>query len=485
MQRLLRLTVIAGVVWLVATGLAVAAPVTPPFDDLEDWAGTYFKGKKLGFSHSKVRKSANHFDVHTLTYMHLDLGGQAQITSFTQETKLNSNLGLSSFSLVQEISGNRQKVEGRVEGGVLILTLTSPGYSKEKRLPFAPDVLPSATYLLNILKDGLEVGVKKQLPLFVEPFQSFVPLEYEIVRREKTLFAGTMVEAFVIVQKVGGIASTLWVADSGQVIREVSTQGFESHNEPEAEARALPDGAISVGSFITLSRVKPQHPIRRPDAVRQLKLRIMPISSPNAIPQDRRQRALKVEKLGEEAYSTVLEIRSEPQDPKAKALLPISGGEAREYLQDAQEIQSEHPQIRALARELAKGEKDAWIVARRINEWVFKNIKKEMVDTATALDTLRERRGECQSHTNLFTAVARAAGIPTRIVNGLVYSEELDGFGFHAWPEVFVGEWRALDPTLGQTAVDATHIKLSQGDQTMQFKVMEFVGKIGIEVIEK
>ena len=108
------------------------------------------------------------------------------------------------------------------------------------------------------------------------------------------------------------------------------------------------------------------------------------------------------------------------------------------------------------------------------------NLKKEMIDTVTALDALLEKRGECQSHTYLFAALARASGIPTRVVNGLVYSREYEGFLYHAWPEVFVGEWKAMDPTFGQDRVDATHIKLTENPNESPFHLMEFVGKITI-----
>ena len=149
-------------------------------------------------------------------------------------------------------------------------------------------------------------------------------------------------------------------------------------------------------------------------------------------------------------------------------------------MEETAEVQSHHPMIRALARELSKEGQNKWQLARDINLWVHLNLEKEMVDTVTALDALYERRGECQSHTFLFTALARASGIPTRIVNGLVYSKEYEGFLYHAWPEVFVGEWRALDPTFGQDQVDATHIKLTEASSESPFRLMEFVGKIGI-----
>ena len=52
----------------------------------------------------------------------------------------------------------------------------------------------------------------------------------------------------------------------------------------------------------------------------------------------------------------------------------------------------------------------------------------------------------------------------------------------HAWPEVFVGQWRALDPMLGQDHVDATHIKLTENDHENPFKLMAFIGQLGIEI---
>ena len=149
-------------------------------------------------------------------------------------------------------------------------------------------------------------------------------------------------------------------------------------------------------------------------------------------------------------------------------------------MEETAEVQSHHPMIRALARELSADSKSKWQLAKDINLWVHLNLKKEMVDTVTALDALLERRGECQSHTFLFTALARASGIPTRIVNGLVYSKEYEGFLYHAWPEVFVGEWRAMDPTFGQDRADATHIKLTKNSDENPFRMMEFVGKVSI-----
>ncbi|NIP99305.1 MAG: transglutaminase domain-containing protein, partial [Nitrospinaceae bacterium] len=53
------------------------------------------------------------------------------------------------------------------------------------------------------------------------------------------------------------------------------------------------------------------------------------------------------------------------------------------------------------------GTTDAWDAARRINQWVYNNLEKALVDSVSALDALHARKGECQSHTYLFAALAR------------------------------------------------------------------------------
>ena len=178
-------------------------------------------------------------------------------------------------------------------------------------------------------------------------------------------------------------------------------------------------------------------------------------------------------------------IEREPKVPARKVSLPVPTSRYKDFLKDAPEIQVQHPMIRKLAQNLTRGQTDAWQAAKVISSWVYDNLDKVLVDSFTALDALHDRRGECQSHTNLFTALARSAGIPTKVVNGLVYSQEFKGFLYHAWPEVWVGEWRALDPTLGQHYVDATHIKLSEGNYAGAIKLMEFIGQVNIELLEQ
>ena len=467
------------VLW-VFCGSVTAQPLFQGSGEREDWMGTYFQGKKLGFTRVQTRWSLQGIEVDSTVFFQIRSKSIDQSTTINQKTRLGPDFKLRSFSLLQEITGHRQQVEGRVEGNRLIYRIKSRGFDKEKSIEFPPGTLPSSTFLLNLLADGLKVGQKGTLSLFLEPFQMLVDLEYEVLRKDNLEYEGKSVETFAIKQKIEGIETTLWVAGDGSVIKETTNQGFASFKESAEVAQKL-DEPLTVSSMITMSLVKPDQPIDRSERVREIIFYLQPLRSPDLVPQDQRQKILKAEQLPNGLYRATLQVKTEPKRIASLSRWPGESTQDPKYLEDSAQVQARHPMIRALARDLTGDKRNVWQVAKDINRWVHQNLAKELVDTVTALDALHERRGECQSHTYLFTALARAVGIPTRIVNGLVYSQEYSGFLYHAWPEVYVGEWRALDPTFGQDVVDATHIKLTEGTEEGSFRLMEFVGKLKID----
>ncbi len=460
-----------------------AQPVSLPFEEREDWMATYFKGQKLGFSYSRLSREGESLVVTSRVYFRLQAEGQDHVTTFSQETRLGSDLSLQHFSLLQEIMGNRQSVEGKVQDGQLLLHVQGTGYDKEQVLPLPPRLASSTSFLLNLHRDGFQVGKKGTLPVLMEPFQLLADLEYEILRRETIPYQDRPVETYVIHTRMYGVESTLWVTEDAVVIRELTPQGFESRKETKQAAQNMGE-VLSVSNLITLSIVKPERSISLPEERKQMKLKLSQIRSPDIIPQDHRQKILGSQQAEDGSYSSTLLISTEPTAVAQPTGLPVPSFEDPELLEESAEVQAKHPMIQTLARELVTGTTDAWDAARRINQWVYNNLEKALVDSVSALDALHARKGECQSHTYLFAALARAAGIPTKIVNGLVYSPQYQGFLYHSWPEVYVGEWRALDPTFGQNHVDATHIKLAEGQKAGTIRIMEFIGRVQIELIE-
>ena len=114
--------------------------------------------------------------------------------------------------------------------------------------------------------------------------------------------------------------------------------------------------------------------------------------------------------------------------------------------------------------------------------------KKPTVSLPSAVEVLRTRVGDCNEHTALFVALARAAGIPARISVGLVSVRS--AFYYHAWPEIYVDEgkgrglWLPVDPTLNQFPADATHLRLARGGLDKQVAILPLIGRVKMTILD-
>jgi hypothetical protein len=112
-------------------------------------------------------------------------------------------------------------------------------------------------------------------------------------------------------------------------------------------------------------------------------------------------------------------------------------------------IQTTDPKIREWSSRIAKGDSDVE-KAEAINRWVYESLAKSpTLSLPSATEILEQRVGDCNEHAVLFTALARAASIPTRIATGLTYTS--GQFYYHAWPEVFVKDGSPSTPRSGSS----------------------------------
>jgi transglutaminase-like putative cysteine protease len=97
--------------------------------------------------------------------------------------------------------------------------------------------------------------------------------------------------------------------------------------------------------------------------------------------------------------------------------------------------------------------------------------------------------GDCNEHTALYVAMARALGIPSRIAVGLVSVR--GAFYYHAWPEVYLeegkgrGMWLPVDPTLNEFPADGTHVRLARGGLEKQAVILPLIGRLKITILEQ
>ena len=145
-------------------------------------------------------------------------------------------------------------------------------------------------------------------------------------------------------------------------------------------------------------------------------------------------------------------------------------------------LQSDAPEIRALAQRLRGDDTDPRVVAERLNRWVHDSLRKTITfGLPNASQVLAVRSGDCNEHTQLYLALARALGIPARAAVGLAYVR--GKFYYHAWPEVFLGDWVAVDPTFGEFPADAAHLRFVTGGLDRQVELLRLIGTLKVDVV--
>lgn len=153
-------------------------------------------------------------------------------------------------------------------------------------------------------------------------------------------------------------------------------------------------------------------------------------------------------------------IRTDDQGRVSRPILGEIGSPVNSELADQDlllspsfSIQSDDPEIIALALKITAGLDIDYDKARAIHDWVAHNIsydeelhqaidKGEASEPITALGTLHAGKSVCEGYSKLTAALHRAVGIPAKYVIGSNYSEN------HAWNEVLVDKrWILVEAT--------------------------------------
>ena len=138
---------------------------------------------------------------------------------------------------------------------------------------------------------------------------------------------------------------------------------------------------------------------------------------------------------------------------------PSVSADPRLYLGSDDVVESDHPAVRALGRDLRREHPSDVDFARAAFEWVRDTIAHayDVQDhrvTLTASEVLREQVGLCYAKAHLLTAVLRSQGVPTALCYQRLSDD--DGHVVHGLVAVHLeGGWHRQDPRGNKPGVDA------------------------------
>jgi hypothetical protein len=451
--------------------------------------------RQIGFASSTIDTAEAAITVSDYFVADLPVGGRARRATARTNVTLSRALRVRNFDLAVETEAAPLRAAGQIIGdSVLLLTIATGAERPDtQRVALSgPILLPTLLPLAVALGEKPKVGKRYVLPVF-DP-ASMRPKDVALEVRAESMFVVNDSSVFdagaarwrgvqpdtlhawqIAADAPGGFSG--WVDEQGRIV-QTTQLGFDLRRQPYEvafenwrleSARGVPvteDRDILESTAIAANK-------RLTGRVSRLRARLSNVDL-KGFDLDGGRQTLR-------GGDTLIVTEEPPAALEAKYARPP--GLNTPDTKPEPLLQSDAPEIVSLANRIARDETDPRKIAAALTAWVYDSLKKRVTfSVPSALQVARTLTGDCNEHTQLYVALARALRIPARVAAGLAY---VDGkFYYHAWPEVYLGDWVAVDPTFGQFPADAAHLRFVLGGLNRQAELLRLMGNLKIDVLE-
>lgn len=434
----------------------------------ESFSGVYFRDQRIGYVKNRlVPEPDGSFRLSQEAYLRLNILEQRHPVNLKVNAVLESDMRLRDFDFALTSPFYAMRANGRVTGTRVDFTLATGKEEIRDSIQLDRPPYLSTNRRGYLLTQELQKGDKLRLPYFDPLSLTGKDTVVEYLGYDKELISGRIHRLHRFSETFSGVKISFWLDDEGKVIKEESPAGFVFLAEPEFRATDLAEGGEEILSSVSVA-VRGEMPADYASRA-ELRFRLtLPEGGEFALHRDR-----------QELRGAELAVRREVLPPETAAVCagPPEALASTPYIQAGNKMIGE--QVAAILGD-TRGDLAR---VRKLAAWVYENLEKRPVlGIPDALTTLQNRQGDCNEHAALFAALARRAGIPTRIAAGVTY--HAGAFYYHAWNEVCLdGRWLSLDTTKNQLPADVTHIRFVNGETDEQIRIGALLGKLGIEVV--
>lgn len=457
---------------------AIAAPLlaAPPLG--ERWFGILVDNEQVGFYHQQIaRLPEGGFRIEGDGSVRMRVMGFTKEATSREVYQIDPALALQTLDVEQTINGTRSQLTGKKVHGGLLLKLVVDGKRRSQLFKFKGELIPGPALNLYPLLQELNVGK-------VYRVQTFDPEEVRIKTVKITMLGEQATPDGQPAIKLRNnlypfVDNDIWVDRQGNTLLESVRDGLVvTRAEPSEKLAAVVSGmALAQKDLIyDFSLVRAEPGLKKaPAKLTGLAVAIDGYGAQLPLASDGWQ---WTQRTGDRVV-----IRTGTLRPAVVALTTAPDGR---YLASVEGIESANPAIVAKAHQLTDRISDPTARARALAVWTANAVADTVDDSGNAPVVLEKLSGNCQSHAKLYAAMARAVGIPTRFVSGLV-SQDGKGFLYHSWAESWLnGHWVAVDPTFGQLPADPSHLALFEGHTPAELApLVGVIGKIRLSVLEE
>lgn len=482
---------------LAATPAAARDTPPPPGVDVEvEWLSVVLAGRKVG--HARIERETAPAKVTTRQLMNFEMGRSGvAVTMSTFESHEETPLGEPiAFTSVSSISGLKMRVEGRrTEGDRFAVKSGAVGAMRESELVWPDGALLSWGTEQRLLAAGTRAGTRLELSVFQPLLQDAVPLLHEVIGPAVLDLPGGATELIELRQAVrfpgGDMVSRVW-ADADLSMRRSTIDIMGQTLELIACDQACATAPNQPAEILETALLRAPRRLADDELAGALRIDLRSAEPLAGWPAIDGQRLLA---LGGDRYRIEL---PEPGKPLATGRgTAMAGAEAASAalpppgprdLERTDWLDYDTPAVAVLLEGIDPGLPPAERMAA-LEQRVYRHIsnKNLRIGYASAGDAARLREGDCTEHALLLAALGRAAGVPSRVVNGLAYTEDFGSGGPvfvpHAWVTAWTGErWQAFDAALpGHQLRLAVHA--DDGDPWRFYSGLNAMGSLQVEAI--
>ncbi len=459
--------------------MLVAVPSYKALPEFHDWYGVYLQGKKVGYLESSRQKQTDHgktllVSSQTMT-AHISGMGQNVSVEVLTENEFDYATGkLVRLKFRQTSPTGAVELDGEAKGKTLDILFKAGGEERPLSVPLQETAADAFAGELIALDPHAKIGAGAKTKTFDASIQKITEVDYTLTKIEDRVLDGVAAKVRTVSSNMPelNILEEAIYGPDGRVLESKIASLFTMRLEDEKRAKDVGYSEDVLVSFV----VPVDHPVSNPGEVSDFQVNFSGAQG-YALPQTDRQKSTT------SGDSLDVHVQRQQMTAADAVTLPVDASKFKDTLKPEPLIQSDAPEIRRLAQEIVGNEKNSYKAAQKILDWVYTHVEKAYVPAVSnALEVFKSLKGDCGEHTVLFTALARAAGIPARAVVGITYWPPGNGFGYHAWSEVWVGKWIAVDPTQHSMNADATHIQLAGGDLAEQAKITMLIGRLKAQI---
>ena len=435
----------------------------------EEWFGIYQQDRKIGYARTSTLVEGDTYHFNEESEMDVLALGKVQRVRTEINAYSTTTFVLKYFDFKLASGPSSMAIKGAVVKDKLVLDIMTGGQPRKEQIRLKEPIYLTPNIRPAVVRLGLQPGKRYRFPLF-NPATMSTSDAYVTVEAKETIKVGDMdLPVYKLRETFQDMEALSWITPEGETIKEESPLGYALLKETPAEA-VKRDKEGPVVDIISLVKIE-SRPIESSGGTVLLRAKLSGASLGG----------FELEGGRQSWKDGMVEVRA--ATGTGSYALPFGGREHTTELLPTTLVQSDDRGIREQAAKIIGRDKDARAAAQKLNTWVYEAINKQpVVSIPSAIEVLKQRVGDCNEHTTLYTAFARALGIPTRMAAGVVYLK--NGFYYHAWPEVWLDEWVAVDPTFNQFPADATHIRFVTGELSKQVEIMRLVGKLKIDVLD-